>query len=129
MRTEYGAEVEKGRVRDGVFKTATGDKHGAFFLRCPTTGERLTLIVADGETTWKRESMDGEPWDHVSVSCERRCPTWQEMCWVKEIFFADDELVVQYHPAKSDYVNEHPFVLHLWRPLVSPIPMPPKKCV
>lgn len=60
---------------------------------------------------------DGGGWDHVSISIEnrKRCPTWEEMCWVKYMFFAEDEAVVQFHPAKKDYVNNHPYCLHLWR--------------
>ena len=38
----------------------------------------------------------------------------------------EDETVVQYHPPKSDYVNNHPYCLHLWRPHSQEIPRPPK---
>ena len=55
-------------------------------------------------------------WDHVSVSLKTRTPTWEEMCHIKSLFFADEEVVMQLHPAKSAYVNYHPFCLHLWRP-------------
>lgn len=34
----------------------------------------------------------------------------------KDMFFKEDEIVVQYHPAKSEYVNNMPNCLHLWRP-------------
>lgn len=64
-------------------------------------------------------------WDHVSVSYPDRCPTWDEMCMVKDIFFRDDECVAQYHPAKKDYVNLHPYCLHLWRCQDREIPKPP----
>lgn len=47
------------------------------------------------------------------------------MCDVKRIFWRDDEVVLQYHPAKSNYVNVHPYVLHLWKPLAMAIPVPP----
>ncbi len=50
----------------------------------------------------------GYPWEHVSVSTPTRCPTWDEMKHVKELFWADDETVVQFHPEKSQYVNKHP---------------------
>ena len=56
-------------------------------------------------------------------------PNWAEMCWVKSLFFEDGETVVQYHPAKKDYINTHPFVLHLWRKCGEPFPMPPVECV
>lgn len=52
-------------------------------------------------------------------------PTWEEMCRLKDMFFRDDEVVVQYHPAKSEYVNNMPNCLHLWRPIEQPMPTPP----
>jgi len=55
-------------------------------------------------------------WEHVSVSLRTRCPTWEEMCYVKGIFFGEEETVMQLHPPKSQYVNHHPYCLHLWRP-------------
>lgn len=68
----------------------------------------------------------GGGWDHVSVSYPERCPDWEEMCDAKDIFFRDNECAVQYHPAKTDYVNLHPNVLHLWRPQREKVLMPPK---
>jgi hypothetical protein len=56
-----------------------------------------------------------EDWDHVSVSLRHRSPTWAEMCYVKDIFFEPEETVIQYHPPKSKYINQHPYVLHMWR--------------
>lgn len=61
-------------------------------------------------------ASDGGGWDHVSVSLIDRCPTWDEMCFVKDFFFEPEETVVQYHPKASEYVNCHPYCLHLWRP-------------
>lgn len=68
----------------------------------------------------------GGGWEHLSISGGRRCPFWGEMCMFKEIFFRDDEMVMQLHPAKTDYVNVHEFCLHLWRPIEEKIPEPPK---
>lgn len=67
----------------------------------------------------------GGGWDHVSISFRNRVPTWDEMCRVKEIFFRDDEVCVEYHPAKKDYVNIHPYCLHIWKPQEAEIPTPP----
>jgi hypothetical protein len=64
-------------------------------------------------------------WDHVSVSIgnAERTPTWDEMCFIKQLFWDDEETVIQYHPKKSEYVNNHPYVLHLWKPhVVFPVP-------
>lgn len=65
-------------------------------------------------------------WDHVSVSRPNRCPTWNEMDEVKRLFFRPEEVVMQLHPAEADYINRHPFTLHLWRPHDQAIPQPPK---
>lgn len=69
----------------------------------------------------------GGGWDHVSVSPykHRITPSWDDMCRVKDMFFRDDEVVVQYHPAKSEYVNKMPNCLHLWRPQNVELPTPP----
>jgi hypothetical protein len=57
----------------------------------------------------------GDDWEHVSVSCVDRCPTWEEMCRVKALFWTDEETVLQFHPLREKYVNCHRFVLHLWK--------------
>lgn len=73
---------------------------------------------------------DGLGWEHCSVTVAplrkeaTRCPTWDEMCWVKDQFWNKDEVVIQYHPAESDYVSCHEFCLHLWKPTDQCIPVP-----
>lgn len=73
---------------------------------------------------------DGLKWQHVSVTISskdrkvERCPTWEEMCFVKSQFWNDDETVIQLHPPKSEYVNNHPYCLHLWKPDSIEIPLP-----
>jgi hypothetical protein len=75
-------------------------------------------------------ASDGEGWEHVSISLSstvrkvERCPTWEEMCYIKSVFWTDEDTVLQYHPKKSDYVNMHPYCLHLWRPTEVEIPSP-----
>jgi len=70
-------------------------------------------------------------WEHVSVSIEGadRCPTWEEMSRVKDLFWGEEELVVQLHPPKSQYVNYHPYCLHLWRCPQFSYPLPPTELV
>lgn len=62
-------------------------------------------------------ASDGEGWQHVSVSIEyeSKTPSWEIMCMVKDLFWEDEDMVVQFHPKKSEYVNHHPGCLHLWR--------------
>lgn len=91
-----------------------GDEHsGAFMLKLD--GSKLIFSVI---------ASTGMGWDHVSVSAEERCPKWNEMQQIKELFFKDDEVVIQLHPAKENYINHHPNCLHLWRPQHQNIPLP-----
>lgn len=69
---------------------------------------------------------DGEGWEHVSVSTPGRCPNWAEMCFVKNLFWSAEDVVIQFHPAASEYVNNHPYCLHLWRPQGVTLPTPPR---
>lgn len=67
----------------------------------------------------------GMGWEHLSVSLPDRCPTWGEMCTFKEIFWLDSEWCVQFHPSKSEYVNNHDYCLHIWKPKKKYLPTPP----
>lgn len=68
-------------------------------------------------------------WDHVSVSAHNRCPNWIEMCFIKNLFFNDDEVVVQFHPKKEEYVNLAKNCLHLWKCQDKEFPQPVKEMV
>lgn len=70
-------------------------------------------------------ASDGNDWDHVSVSLPNRCPNWNEMNHIKDLFFEEPECVMQLHPPKNNYVNIHPYCLHLWKPQKENIPTPP----
>lgn len=73
----------------------------------------------------KCQASDGLGWEHVSVTIDRkRTPPWEVMCYVKSLFWDEEDTVLQYHPPKSDYVNFHPYCLHLWRPTEMEIPVP-----
>jgi hypothetical protein len=110
-------KLEEHRLLTGVYGSRPGATYGVFNLPGPC-GERLRIIASDGEDTG---------WEHVSVSTERgkRIPNWQEMCFVKDLFWAPEECVVQFHPPASQYVNNYSVVLHLWRCTQQDFPMPP----
>ena len=73
----------------------------------------------------------GAGWDHVSVSPKKKnyTPTWDDMCRIKEIFWEDDEAVIQIHPPKSEYVNNLSNCLHLWRCNYKDMVLPPSVLV
>ncbi len=87
--------------------------YGAFVIPGPC-GRGLHCIASEG---------DG--WEHVSVSLYNRIPDWQEMCFIKDIFWDEEDMVIQYHPPKSEYINFHPCCLHLWKPIGIGLPCPP----
>lgn len=60
-------------------------------------------------------SLNSNGTEHVSVSKKKKIPTWEEMCFIKDLCFEDEEEVIQIHPKKSEYVNIYPNCLHLWR--------------
>ena len=76
-----------------------------------------------GSVIWS----NGGGWEHVSIAPfnSRLVPSWDDMCNLKDMFFHDDEVAVQYHPVKSEYVNNVSNCLHLWRPIDTEIPTPP----
>lgn len=118
MRKSFSERVERGRdTKFSAVPSGRGDPFGFFVLRMNGARDELRIMVSAG--------IPEIPWEHVSVSVRSRCPTWEEMSWVKDLFFDEHEVVVQYHPSKSDYVNAHPFCLHLWRPKTDMLPSPP----
>lgn len=116
------ARLESGRWLSGPWASDPRDDFGAFEIDGPC-GARLKIIASPGDAN---ESI---PWEHVSVSVKNRCPNWIEMCFVKDLFWEPEEAVMQLHPPKSDYINNHPYCLHLWRPIAVEIPLPPSIAV
>ena len=122
--------IEPYRVQvPGYPHVAPGENYGAFFV--PSWGGwKLFIIVTPGVIVTS--------WDHVSVHAmqpvkgkraKTRMPTWDEMCKIKALCWEEEETVVQYHPAKSQYVNQHPHCLHLWQPTAEVLPVPPPMLV
>lgn len=114
--------LEEGRILDGAFGSRRGDMHGAFHV---SYHGREMKIISSGHC----DHLDATGWEHVSVSLQHRVPNWSEMCFVKNLFWSEDECVIQYHPPRHRYVNVHPYCLHLWRPVDAVLPMPPLELI
>ena len=129
MRVPFPELVEQRRFTGDKHGTALGARSGLFAI--PFAEPRSVLQIIAGDPA--RQSG----WEHVSVvasskkdgTLRERTPTWDEMCYVKSLFWNDDECVAQFHPPKSEYVNHHPHCLHLWRPTQSELPLPPSHLV
>ncbi len=111
MRKRPHKDIEKYRAQQPGWTSPKYATYGMFEMLTPKGV--LRIMVGD------------EIWDHVSVSLETRCPTWKEMCMVKDLFFEPEETVIQYHPPKSVYIRDSHFALHLWRQQGVEIQLPP----
>ena len=120
MRNEPNLRIENYRTSHPTLPPSPAGVNYGYFVRGPLR------IVSSGSVEGNPDSMG---WEHVSVSCENRYPTWQEMCMVKEMFWRDDETVIQYHPRKEAYINHHPYCLHLWKRADVEMLLPPKELI
>lgn len=111
-------EHSRGHVA-GFPETGRGDMHGWFFITTKS-GEVLRILSSGNEDN---------NWEHVSVSLENRTPTWEEMCFVKSLFWGGHETVLQFHPKITRYVNHHEHCLHLWKKVGVDHELPPTKNV
>lgn len=105
---------EQFRVRTGRLGTDPSLGNNGLFTCKLRSGATVRVIASEGLG-----------WEHVSASLPTRCPTWSEMCEVKAMFWGPEDCVVQYHPPESEYVNCHPYCLHLWRPIGTSLLRPP----
>jgi hypothetical protein len=144
MKDEVPEIVEQHRITKGI--ASTTEEYGfcgAFVLPGGVFGltfSSIRCIVDDGTGkvlgeagTWEEVEEMKTGWEHVSV-CQLqgdkpKTPSWEIMAKVKRLFWKETERVVQYHPPEDEYVNCHPHVLHLWRPINENVPAPPPKLV
>lgn len=117
------SHIEGSRVTTGFYASAPGDDFGMFGIN---HGKKFFKIIASS-------GNEEIPWEHVSVSSKDysgdRTPTWEEMHWIKQLFWDDEECVIQFHPKKSEYVNNHAHCLHMWKPIGIEFPTPPSIAV
>lgn len=102
---------EKFRVTPLNVYTPAGDAGNGMF-KIPVSVNGTELIIGC-------IASDGLGWEHVSVNCIHKgisiLPNWDVMAFIKSLFLEPESRVIQIHPPESQYVNNHPNVLHLWR--------------
>lgn len=107
MKPEPNKEIDFYRRNNpAIGPSEAGCNYGFFVVNM--RGFELRIVASDGD-----ESLGN--WEHVSVSLADRCPTWEQMTFVKSLFWRDDETVIQFHPKKSAHVNNHAYCLHMWK--------------
>jgi|SRR3990172_13128018 len=121
MKDKPSAFVERHRIQPvGFYSNSSFGNNGVFEI---PYGCAHLLVIASNEGGW----------DHVSVSVQdesvKRCPTWDEMDYVRKLFFRGDEWCMQLHAPAAKNINCHPFCLHIWRPQLQSIPLPPPEYV
>lgn len=102
MRNRSELEQYRDREREALFP-------GRKFYFIPRNGVILDVIAS---------SFIG--WEHVSMvviksDWNTRQPTYDEMVFVKGLFWNEHEICIEVHPKKSEYVNIHSDCLHLWK--------------
>ena len=113
MKTKPSDIAESYRVKTGMHGSNSSiGNNGAF------------VIIRAGRSYYVIISDEGG-WDHVSISSDKRTPSWETMCWIKDLFFDEDETVIQLHPPKSKHINLHDHCLHLWRNQSEEFKLPP----
>lgn len=130
MRAHHHLSAFRNHDHPRYGSTDEAGMNGFFVIPLDKEKRDFALVIASG-------GAPEMPWEHVSVRVAEhrnrkmfeRTPHWWEMCLVKDLFWEDEEIVMQIHPRESEYVNLHPCVLHLWRPLNCEIPTPPKIAV
>lgn len=120
---------EKYRVTYGIMSSSKTDGNNGVFIipvGYDEPGVKYYQVIAS----------NGLGWEHVSVvllnesrNPSKVMPTWEDMCALKDWFWDEMDCVVQYHPPKSEHINNHQYCLHLWRPTEAVLPIPDKYMV
>lgn len=62
-------------------------------------------------------------WLHVSCAHADKLPSWADLREVKSVFVGSKRMALSIMPSEAEYVNVHPYCLHLWSPIDhDPIP-------
>ncbi len=78
-----------------------------YFNCLDNLGRRLRVIISV-------ERVVGQKWLHVSLSNSERLPNWNELRDAKDLFIGKQRKAILILPPEGEYVNDNPYVLHLW---------------
>lgn len=119
MRNPLPEPLERTRQTTGAYASKPGERAGVFIVPTPWKTKIHCVLGTDDSGTWERVSAMAE-----QKRGDFRPPTWDEMQFVKRSFWADDELVVQFHPAGERFTGTVSSMLHLWHATEAAIPTP-----
>ena len=129
MKNRPSKIAERGRITKNH---RLANKFPPMLISDKSFGNNGLFLVSRKQRYFRLKVSDGGGWDHVSISMNdlngmpvKKYPSWDDMCFIKDLFWDKSEVVLQYHPEEKDYVNLHPYCLHLWKPQGDTIPTPP----
>ena len=91
-------------ILSGSWREVERRRDGSMYTNA-LTGQRVILSL---------EEHEGRKWLHCSTSFPDRLPTWPELRDAKDLFIGREVEAVQILPPEKEYVNVHPYCLHLW---------------
>lgn len=97
------------RIQAGISSCAYKGKRSI-----PGKGIGQNAIVLYNIWTSAAIESDDRLWFHASITRnDGKMPTYEDLCWLKENFFADT-WAMQYFPPKDQHISHHHKCLHLW---------------
>lgn len=94
------------------------EQEGPSGLFMSNPGLRATLVFS---LVWYHGPINGpqaqELWRHVSLAIKDRTPTWKEMEEVRIWTCGSESVAYQVHAPRSEWINDNPYVLHLFSPV------------
>jgi hypothetical protein len=108
------SRANRWRIKTGAMASTELDGWNGMFL-VPLEGELWHVMISD-QMGWKHLS--------VTNAQKKMLPSWTVLGRLKDLFYGDDEWACQFFPAKEDYIDDHPFCLHIWKPLDEELPRP-----
>lgn len=95
----------------------------AFCIRVDAPGWHMIAESADGQAYRDNSGMsviisgelhESKKWAHLSFARKTRLPSYADMIRVKHVFLGDDKKALMVLPGIDEWVNIHPFCLHLY---------------
>jgi hypothetical protein len=64
---------------------------------------------------------DGRRWALIRITKPKRVPSFEDICYAKNIFIGPELEAYEVHAPKSRHVNREPNTIDLWCPLDGPV--------
>lgn len=112
LRFKLKALVGQENSANGVYEVDhPWIKNNYYFLCTVVITEEWERVSAQLFKITNVKKKQSEPAD--------RCLTWKEQCFIKNLFYGPQEVIMQFFPAMTDYIgtDEEEFAVHLWNPL------------